>query len=363
MSRTVKVGITHGDINGVGYEVIFKALAQEGMEELCTPVIFGCADVAKQWIKHIDAEGVRFTPVADASAAEPGRINLVSVGEGSSAFRPGEIVAEAGRLSVEALNAGVEALRRGDIDVLVTAPICKENVQCEEFSFPGHTEFLEKTLGDGEKALMILFNDRLRVALVTTHLPISEVPGNITKENVESTVRLLDRSLRRDFMIDRPRIAVLSLNPHSGDGGLLGNEEKEVISPAIEACRQDGVLAFGPYAADGFFGMEKYKDFDGVVAMYHDQGLAPFKTLAAEDGVNFTAGLPYVRTSPDHGTAFAIAGKNMADPVSMRHAIFEAIDIFRRRHAYDVASRNPLRKSFVERGADKSIDFSKVDAE
>ena len=363
MARNIRVGITHGDINGIGYEVMLKALAEEGMTELCTPVIFGCADVAKQWIKMLGIEGFRFSPVDTAAGAEPGRINLVDVGQGSSAFKPGEVVAEAGALSVAALEAAAAALEAGEIDVLVTAPICKENVQSESFSFPGHTEFLEKRLGGGKRALMLLFNDMLRIALVTTHLPLKDVPAAVTAEAVERTVRALDNTLRRDFAIDRPRIAVLSLNPHCGDGGLLGSEEKEVITPVVEKCRQEGLLASGPYAADGFFGSGRFAGFDGVVAMYHDQGLAPFKTIAAEEGVNFTAGLPYVRTSPDHGTAFAIAGRNEADPTSMRHAIFEAVDIFRRRAVYDAASANPLRRNFVERGADKTIDFSKVDSE
>ncbi len=363
MSRPVKVGITHGDINGIGYEVILKALAEEGMTDLCTPVIFGCIDVAKQWIKLLGIEGFRFYPVESAADAEPGRISLVNVGSGASCWKPGEIVPEAGALSVTALEYAVKALRDGDIDVLVTAPICKENVQSDEFSFPGHTEYLEKNLGEGEKALMLLFNDRLRVALVTTHLPINKVAENITAESIDSAIRLLSDSMKRDFAIERPKIAVLSLNPHCGDGGLLGSEETEVIIPVVEQCRKDGVLAFGPYAADGFFGTGRYREFDAVLAMYHDQGLAPFKTIAGEEGVNFTAGLPFVRTSPDHGTAFPIAGKGLADPTSMRHAIFDAIDIFRRRNIHDRASSNPLRKNFVERGADKTIDFSKVDSD
>ncbi|MDE6578005.1 MAG: 4-hydroxythreonine-4-phosphate dehydrogenase PdxA, partial [Muribaculaceae bacterium] len=250
------------------------------------------------------------------------------------------------------LEMAVNALQDGAVDVLVTAPICKENVQGEGFNFPGHTEFLENRIGDGAKVRMILFDDFVRVALVSTHLPISKVAAAVTPESVRDAIDSLNISLKRDFGIVRPRIAVLSLNPHAGDGGLLGSEEKEIISPVIEACREDGIIVFGPFAADGFFALGDYRKFDGIVAMYHDQGLAPFKTLAGERGVNFTAGLPFVRTSPDHGTAFPIAWKGMADATSMREAIYKAIDIFRRREIYDEASANPLRK-FVSDKPDK----------
>ena len=262
---------------------------------------------------------------------------------------PGQPTQASGKSAVAALEAAVEALKNGEIDVLVTAPISKEAVQSDEFRFPGHTEFLEARAGEGAKSRMILFDDYVRVALVTTHLPVSKIAQAITKEAVAEAISSLNQSLRRDFGFERPRIAVLSLNPHAGDGGLLGDEEQTQIAPAVKEARETGILAFGPFAADGFFGLGDYRHFDGVVAMYHDQGLAPFKALAGEHGVNFTANLPIIRTSPDHGTAFSIAWKGEADPTSMREAIYKAIDIFRRRADFTEASSNPLRKHVAEK--------------
>lgn len=349
MSRPIRVGITHGDINGVGYEVTLKALADETMTELCTPVIFGYHSIAEKARRKFGLEDMRLYKSAGAAQAQDGRINVVEVSASAPEIVAGEPTAESGKAAVAALEMAAEALESGDIDVLVTAPISKEAVQSDTFRYPGHTEYLEARIGHGSRSRMILFAGDVRVALVTTHLPISEVASAITQGNVEAAIESLAASLKKDYAIPRPRIAVLSLNPHAGDGGLLGSEEKEVISPAIERCRERGILSFGPFAADGLFGMGDYRHFDGIVAMYHDQGLAPFKTLAGERGVNFTAGLPYVRTSPDHGTAFGIAWKDQADPTSMREAIYAAIDIFRNRRIFEEASSNPLRKYVTEK--------------
>ncbi|MDO4994726.1 MAG: 4-hydroxythreonine-4-phosphate dehydrogenase PdxA [Bacteroidales bacterium] len=350
--QKIKVGITQGDINGVGYEVIFKSFEQEEMLTLCTPVVYGSPKVA---IYHRNACGIptNFNIVPTASEARDGQLNMVNCfGEKEIKIEFGKASEEAGNAAFVALERAVQELGEGKIDVLVTAPIHKNSIQREGFQFPGHTEYIEQRLGNGRKALMILANERLRVALVTTHLPVCRIAEHITKEAVMEKLVILDRALRRDFSIDNPRIAVLALNPHCGDGGLLGTEERDVINPAIVECFKRGIRCFGPYAADGFFGTGNYQHFDAVLAMYHDQGLAPFKALAMEDGVNFTAGLPVVRTSPDHGTAYDIAGKNVADPASMRQAIYAAIDIFRNRQRYDQAYENPLRKQYYEKRDD-----------
>ncbi len=364
MNRKIRVGITHGDINGIGYEVILKAFADEMMTELCTPVLFGSARLLNQTRQLTGEQDFTFCQIGSAAEARDGAFNVVCLDSKEPAAKPGEESADAGRYALESLEAAVSALRQGQVDVIVTAPINKNSIQSEEFHFPGHTEYLRERLGgEDDEALMILFDDNMRVALVTTHLPISELAGAITKDTVLSKLKVLDRSLRRDFGIDKPKIAVLGLNPHAGDGGLLGKEEAEEIAPAIEEARQEGMVVFGPYPADGFFARGAYAKFDAVLAMYHDQGLAPFKGLGHGDAVNFTAGLEYVRTSPDHGTAFDIAGKNMADAASMRNAVYAACDIIRRRQRYDKASAHPLVKQFVAKGKDRNVDLTKEDEE
>lgn len=350
MQDKIRVGITHGDINGVGYEVTLGALADETITELCTPVIFGYHALAEKARRLLGLDDQHLTKVMSAAEAQNGRISVVEISKEVPAQTPGAGNPESGKAAVLALECAIDALRQGDIDLLVTAPISKEAVQSEQFHFPGHTEYLEAKAGEGFKSRMILFDDSVRVALVTTHLPLSKVAEAITEKSVLDTIVSFNNSLRRDFGFPRPRIAVLSLNPHAGDGGVLGNEEAEQISPAIRIARENGIMAFGPFAADGFFGMGEYRKYDGIVAMYHDQGLAPFKTLAGERGVNFTAGLPWVRTSPDHGTAFNIAWKGEADPTSMREAIYKALDIFRRRARYDESAANPLRTASLEKG-------------
>ncbi len=355
--RLIRVGITHGDINGIGYEVILKTLDDTRILEMCTPVVYGSAKIAAFYRKTLGMQPVQLTQTADAADARDGAVNIINVVGEDCKVEPGQETATAGEAARAALERAVADLRKGHIDVLVTAPINKHNVHSAEFAFPGHTEYLEASLGcdDGSRALMVLCSDDMRVALVTTHLPINQVPQAITREAVLEKLRLFNRSLVRDFGVHAPRIAVLSLNPHAGEGGLLGTEEQEAISPAIEDARGAKILAFGPYAADGFFGSGLYHRFDGVLAMYHDQGLAPFKALAMEAGVNFTAGLPYVRTSPDHGTGYDIAGKGEASEQSMRSAIFTAIDIYRNRLREDEATAHPLRRQYFNKGNDNVV--------
>lgn len=360
MSNKIKVGITHGDINGIGYEVILKTLEDNRMLELCTPVVYGSARIANYYRKGMDMPNVPFNTIENAADAQPEANNIINVIGEDVKIEPGVSTPESGRAAFAALERAVADLKNGDIDVLVTAPINKNNIQSEDFNFPGHTEYLASCAGEGNKALMVLFNDRLRVALVTTHCPIAQVASEITTERVHDKLVQFSESLVKDFGLSHPRVAVLALNPHAGDGGVIGHEEENVIIPAIEQAKKEGINCYGPYAADGFFGAEQYRHFDGVLAMYHDQGLAPFKTIAMAGGVNFTAGLPFVRTSPDHGTGYDIAGKGEADAESMRQAIYAAIDIYRNRGRHNEAHRNPLRRQYFDKSKDNVVlDLSK----
>ena len=355
-NNKIRVGITHGDTNGIGYEVIIKALGDPAMCELCTPIIYGSQRIATFYRKGIELESpLKFNIISSAADADPDSVNLVEVLGKDANVDPGVESKEAGEYAFISLEWAVADLKDGLIDVLVTAPIDKKTIQSDKFNFPGHTEYLEASFGEGKKPLMILFNDRVRVALVTTHLPIAQIPAAITKDAILEKLRIFNTTLKRDFNINAPRIAVLALNPHAGEHGLLGKEEDEVIIPAISEARDEKIIAFGPYPADGFFGSELYSYFDGVLAMYHDQGLAPFKTIAMTSGVNFTAGLPYVRTSPDHGTGFDIAGKNKANADSMREAIYNAIDIFRNRARYDEMYSNTLRRQYFDKSNDNVV--------
>ena len=342
-----KIGITQGDTNGIGWEIILKALADPRMTELFTPVVYGSPKAAAYYRNTVaEIEAFSFNPVASAAEARRGKANLVACGE-TADIAPGKPTPEAGRAAVEALCAAMRDLKAGHLDALVTAPFDKETVQADDFRYTGHTEYLAAEL-EGE-AMMILCSDVLRVGLVTKHIPVSEIARNITKERIVRDLGTLRRALIEDFGIVEPRIAVMALNPHAGDGGLLGREEQEIIRPAIVEAFSKGVLAFGPFAADGLFAGGGYAKYDGILAMYHDQGLAPFKSLSP-DGVNFTAGLSAVRTSPDHGTDFDIAGKDKADPQSMRNAIYAAIDIAEHRRAWAEWTRNPLQRAERDRG-------------
>ena len=358
-SHKIKVGITQGDVNGIGYEVILKTFAEPAMFELCTPIVYGSPKVAAYHRKALDLP-TNFSIINSAKDAEPDRLSIVNCNEDEVKVELSKPTEEGGRAALDALEKAVEEYKAGLIDVLVTAPINKHTIQSEEFSFPGHTEFLENALGKGQKALMILMKDDFRVALVTGHIPVSQIASTITKELIEEKIKIFNHSLKQDFAIGAPRIAVLSLNPHAGDEGLLGTEEQEIILPAIEEMRAQGIFCFGPYPSDGFMGSGNYTRFDGILAMYHDQGLTPFKALAMDEGVNYTAGIPVVRTSPAHGTAYDIAGKGVASEDSFRQAIYVAIDVFRNRQRERVARANPLRKQYYEKRDDS--DKLKLDS-
>ena len=346
-----KIGITQGDTNGIGWEIILKALADPRMTELFTPVVYGSPKAAAYYRNTVaEIETFSFNPVASAAEARRGKANLVACGE-TADIAPGKPTPEAGRAAVEALCAAMRDLKAGHLDALVTAPFDKETVQADDFRYTGHTEYLAAEL-EGE-AMMILCSDVLRVGLVTKHIPVSEIARNITKERIVRDLDTLRRALIEDFGIVEPRIAVMALNPHAGDGGLLGREEQEIIRPAIVEAFSKGVLAFGPFAADGLFAGGGYAKYDGILAMYHDQGLAPFKSLSP-DGVNFTAGLSAVRTSPDHGVAYDIAGRDKADPQSMRNAIYAALDIVENRRRWAAMSADPLQHFERDRGRDVS---------
>ena len=351
MSEKLRVGITHGDINGVGYEVILKAFENPVMMDLCTPIVYGSPKVAAYHRKAIDSP-TNFTIINHADEASTTKLNILTCVDDELKVDLGIPSEEAGKAALDALERALADYGEGLIDVLVTAPINKNTIQGENFRFPGHTEYIQERAGEGEKALMILLKDELRVALVTGHVPVSSISSLLTKELIQEKLTIFEHSLQRDFCIEKPRIAVLALNPHAGDGGLIGTEEQEIIIPALEEMKAQGMFCYGPYPADGFFGSEQFTKFDGVLAMYHDQGLAPFKALVMEEGVNFTAGLPIVRTSPAHGTAYDITGKGIASATSLCHAIYTALDVYRNRDFYDEARENPLKKQYHEKRDD-----------
>jgi 4-hydroxythreonine-4-phosphate dehydrogenase len=340
-SSKIRVGITIGEINGIGLEVIIKTFQDSRMMDDVIPIIYGNSDVAKAHRKALGIEDFSFHGVKETEEALPKKANMINVWEEEVKIDLGNPSKETGIYSFKSLDAAVTDLAANKIDVLITAPIDKDNIQSKDFEFPGHTEFLAK-MSNVEESLMFLVAENLRVGVATGHIPLKEVAEVLDTQTIVRKLKLMNESLMKDFGVPSPKIAVLGLNPHAGDNGLLGSEEKEIITPAIRQVKEDGIYAFGPYGADGFFGTASYKKFDGVLAMYHDQGLIPFKTIAFEDGVNFTAGLPIVRTSPDHGTAYEIAGKNLASEGSMRQAIFVACDIYRNRQIYKEITANPL---------------------
>lgn len=342
MAKKLVVGITQGDGNGIGYEVIIKALADERMLELCTPVIYGSSKIFGFYKKQIhNLEQINTNVITSAKDVHQKRVNIVNCLPENVFVEPGQSTPESAKAAMTSLQRAVEDIKDGYIDVLVTGPFNKRAMSAEGFGYTGHTEYLEKEFGVDEVA-MIMVCDNLKVGVVTGHIALKDVTANITKENIVRKLRLMDSSLKRDFGIDSPKIAVLGLNPHCGDGGLLGDEESKIILPAVQEAMEEGILAFGPYSPDGFFGLGNYRKYDAVLAMYHDQGLTPFKALAFEEGVNYTAGLPIVRTSPDHGTAYEMAGRDLADPRSMMAAIYTAIDIYRRREEYDDLVENRM---------------------
>lgn len=357
-NRKVRVGITHGDINGVGYEVILKTFSDPAMLELCTPVIYGSPKVAAYHRKAMDIQ-VNFSIVNSAGDVQDGRLNILGCTEDELKVELTKPTAEAGKAALDALERALKDYSEELIDVLVTAPINKHTIQSDIFRFPGHTEYIEERAGEGKKALMILTKGDFRMALATGHIPVKDIASMLTQELLMEKITIFNHSLKQDFGVDCPRIAVLSLNPHAGDNGLIGSEEIEVIIPAIKEMVGKGIQCFGPYPADGFMGSGNYTHFDGILAMYHDQGLASFKTLAMEEGVNFTAGLPIVRTSPDHGTAYDIAGQGIASEASFRQAVYAAIDIYRNRLREKEIHAHPLRRQYYEKRDDS--DTLKLD--
>lgn len=339
--RRLRLGITHGDINGISYEVIIKSLADPRILELFTPIIYGHSKVASFHKKNLDEGEINFNLVKDAASAHPKRINIVNCTDQDLKIDLGMATEIAGKAAFQALEMAVADLKAERIDALVTAPINKQNIQSKDFDFPGHTEYLSARFG-GAEPLMIMVWQQLRVATLTGHIPLKEVSSRITEQLILEKLSILSNSLVADFGITKPKIAVLGLNPHAGDGGLLGNEEQDVIIPTLNKARASGHLVFGPFPADGFFGAGTWKKYDGIISMYHDQGLAPFKSIAFDGGVNFTAGLPVVRTSPAHGTAYELAGKNIASPEAFRQALYVAADVARTRHEHKVLTSNVL---------------------
>ena len=342
------VGISQGDINGIGLEVIIKTFLEPQMLEICTPVVFGSNKTASYHRKALNIEDFSFNQIHDISEVNHKRANIINVYDEEVNIELGKQTADGGKYALKSLQAAVSALEQGKIHVLVTAPINKENIQSPDFNFPGHTEYLDEKFGDGN-SLMFLISDTLRVAVVTGHIPVKNITQELTTEKILKKIQTLHKSLTQDFSIRTPKIAVLGLNPHAGDNGVIGNEEQTIIIPAINEAKKEGLLVYGPYPADGFFGNGTYKNFDGVLAMYHDQGLIPFKTISFGAGVNFTAGLSVVRTSPDHGTAYDIAGKNVASEESFRKAIYSAIDIYQTRMQNKELGANPLKINFIKR--------------
>ena len=350
-NKKIIVGITHGDINGIGYEVILKTFSDNSMVELCTPVIYGSPKVAAYHRKSMDIDA-SFSIINSSNEIQHDRLNIINCCDDDLKVEVGKPTPESGKAALDALERALEDFKKGAIDVIVTAPINKHTIQSEEFNFPGHTEYIENRVGDGAKSLMILLKNDFRVALVTGHIPVKDIVPTLTKDLIKEKIDIFNHSLKVDFGIGAPRIALFSLNPHAGDNGLLGNEEEEIIKPAIEEMSKKGVLCFGPYPADGFMGSGNFTHFDGILAMYHDQGLVPFKSLYMDDGVNFTAGLPIVRTSPAHGIAYDIAGLGEASENSFRQAIYVAIDVYRNRKIEKEISAHPLKKQYYEKRDD-----------
>ncbi len=327
-SDKIIVGISTGDLNGIGIEIVLKTFEDKRMLEFCTPVIFASNKVISFHRKALNLDN-SIHGIQPSDKIVHGKLNLLNIWREEVKIELGRVTPEGGKYALKSLTEAVNALKNNQIDVLLTAPVSKENIQSKEFDFPGHTEFLENEL-KGE-SLMMLMNENLRIGLVTGHIPVSEISKTITPELITKKADIMYKSLKQDFNIGKPKIAVLGLNPHCGDNGVIGKEEDEIIRPAVANIKKTGKMIFGPYAADGFFGSKTYEQFDGVLAMYHDQGLTPFKALSFGNGINFTAGLNKIRTSPDHGTGFNIAGKNKAGITSFKEALFSSLSIYRNR--------------------------------
>ncbi len=337
----VKLGISQGDINGISYEVIIKSLIDTRINDFFTPILYGSPKVLAYHRKSLGIENFSLNSIRHPSEANPKRSNIINCNNDTIKVELGKSTEMAGEASYKALERVVEDIKNNEIDILVTAPINKDNIQSEKFKFPGHTEYLKHSF-DAEDVLMLMISGNLRVGVVTGHIPIKDVASTLRKGLIISKIRILNKALIEDFGIEKPKIAVLGLNPHAGDNGLIGTEEIDVIIPAIKRAHSDGILALGPYPADGFFGSKDYTKFDGILAMYHDQGLTPFKALAFDDSVNYTAGLSCIRTSPGHGTAYDIAGKGEASPNSFRQAMYLALDVYRNRQRFQENNKNAL---------------------
>lgn len=357
MSNKIKLGISIGDINGIGLEVILKTLSHNSILDYCTPIVYGHTKVASYHRKALGLTDFAFNVINDPSTANPKKANLINCWEEDVKIDLGTSNETGGKYALLSLQKATDALIKGEIDALVTAPINKHNIQSENFKFPGHTEYLQEQ-SNSTDVLMFMISEDIRVGVVTGHIPVQDISKSITKEKIVKKLVMMNESLKKDFWIEKPKIAVLGLNPHAGDNGLLGNEEADVIIPAIQEAFDKGVICFGPYPADGFFGNSSYKQFDAVLAMYHDQGLIPFKTIAFGTGVNFSAGLKIVRTSPDHGTGYDIAGKNLADPSSFIEAVFAATHIVKNRREQETLLSNQLRSGgkVIETAADMKDD-------
>lgn len=341
-AQKIKLGISVGDLNGIGGEIILKTFDDSRMLDFCTPVIFASVKTLSFLKKHFNLE-LNIHGVDTVSQVVEGKINVVNVWKENVAINFGVEDPESGKYAFKSLEAATRALKNDEIDVLVTAPINKNTIQSEEFNFPGHTNYLAKEL-EGD-SLMFMITDTLKVGLLTDHVPLRDIAQEITPQLIEKKIGIIQKTLQQDFRISKPKIAVLGINPHSGDNGLIGQEDETVLKPTLQKLKDKGHLVFGPYAADSFFGTKNHENFDAVVAAYHDQGLIPFKTLSFGEGVNYTAGLSKVRTSPDHGTAFEIAGKNIANINSFKEAVFKAIEIFQTRQEYKKLTSNPLKKT------------------
>lgn len=352
------IGISVGDLNGIGIEIIIKTFSDNRILELCTPVIFASNKVINFYKKSIPEINLNYVSIKEISKINPKQVNIFTVWEEDVDIQPGQMTETGGKYGVLSLQAAVKALKEKSIDALVTAPLNKYTMQSSAFSFTGHTPFLKEAF-KADDVLMLMIADNMRVGLLTEHLAIMDVAKNINKEQIIKKINLLKNSLIKDFGVERPRIAVLGLNPHAGDEGLVGREEKEIIRPAILESKKNDCVVMGPYSADAFFARGNHEKFDAILAMYHDQGLIPFKSLAIGEGTNFTAGLQVIRTSPDHGTAFDIAGKNQADESSFRAAVFSAMDVFNTRNNYQELRKNPLKKisaHVVANAVDEKID-------
>ena len=342
MKNRLVIGITHGDVNGISYEVILKTLLDNRIYEVCTPVLYGSAKVAAYHRKALNLPNQTLVAIKSADEAIHRKAYLVNCINDEIRVELGKSTPMAGESSLAALQRAIADVKEGKLDAIVTGPIDKHNIQSATFDFPGHTEYLSSQFNSSE-VLMLMVSEAMKVGVVTGHIPLKDVAARITPELILEKLRIMNKTLMEDFMIRKPRIAVLSLNPHAGDNGLLGSEEEQVIHPALKNAREKGILAFGPFPADGFFGAGSFAKFDGILAMYHDQGLVPFKALSYESGVNYTAGLPVVRTSPAHGTAYEIAGKNEASESSFRNALYMACDICKNRAEFSELVSNPLK--------------------